>query len=118
MAKHRKFHPTPDMMAACYDMLLCTPPFNRWNLPRSEQVEFYIELNPARYGAYEVDRTRIWISSLCKDTPTFVQVMAHEMVHLRQCIKGKRSATEWHGRDFKTMALQVCHFHGWLPAHF
>lgn len=111
---------TPDMLAACYDFLCTTPPFNKWNLPDSEDVVFRVGRDPKLLGWYKLDDGRhvIGISeTTIGHTFSLVMVMAHEMLHLHQ--KDTRIETRaQHNAAFRKLARVVCRFHGFDPKLF
>lgn len=114
------FH--PDELAAAYDFLRATPPFKRWKLPESDALGFAVTQHTDRYGHLEDHNDKrfyftIAISSVnTKKYADLLQIVSHEMIHLKLRLKGK---TGWgHGYEFKRLAKQVCRVHDFDFATF
>ena len=86
---------TPELLAAAYEMLRATAPFNRWHLPPSADVRFKISATLREYGRCNTDwftgefaKTRRFTISVSKksvQTPErLLRTMAHEMIHILQ----------------------------------
>lgn len=108
---------TPAMLEHAYDLLRVTPPFVRWKLPPSEDVQFHVTSTLTTRGRFFVSGSGIpviEVSDACSGTlDHLVQVMAHEMVHLYEDVKlGSRCDVE-HSAKFKRLAKLVCKHHGW-----
>ena len=76
---------TPEIIAAAYDYLRTTPPFSRWNLPESEDVEFKVSKRFSEFGRYQLVAGKHTISMSTKSigqTETLLKYLSHEMVHL------------------------------------
>ena len=112
---------TPAMLAACYDLLNTSQPFDGWNLPDADDVAFYVVRDPTRCGFYRrdaLDRHSISISSNGVGyMPTLIAIMAHEMVHLHLAITKMEGRAE-HGAVFRHFAARVCRAHGFDPQLF
>ena len=116
---------TPEMLAAAYDYLRTTPPFNRWNLPDAEDVKFIVNRKlKKKLAEYQWlgDRHSI---SMCDHgighTSTLMRTMGHEMIHLYLEKMGweSRGSDSVHNAAFRRFAAQACKFHGWdLKAFF
>lgn len=102
-------------MAAAYDYLLCTRPFRRWGLPHSDNIEFHILRTSQIFGDFNPPNIFRVSAALVARTDTLMQLMAHELVHLRQHIRGLPVN---HGKAFKRIATVVCREHGWDLALF
>jgi hypothetical protein len=110
---------TPDILRACYNFLNETLPFNRWNLPDGDDVEFRVVRDPGLFGWYLLESGKHIIavsSATVGHTDTLIRTMAHEMVHAHEhsvgpCKKG-------HSRAFWAYAKQVCNAHGFDPKAF
>lgn len=112
---------TRETLAAAYDYLCTTPPFNKWNLPESADIEFKIIRSIHFRGWYSTNangRHVIAISSRCIGrTTSLLETMAHEMVHLHQ--GDVRMETKGiHNRAFWILAERVCRYHGFDPRLF
>lgn len=108
-------HVTPETMEAAYRLLLTTLPFRRWNLPHPDRICFRVLVTRERFGhwiAYTGSPYvgEIAVSTKVKTAALLVEVIAHEMVHMRQDDLGLR---DHHGAGFKRLAALVCRRHGW-----
>ena len=114
---------TPARLRAVYVMLVQFPPFNRWSLPPAGEVVFYNITDPKDHGAYnfEKGKHRIGVNGeTCADLIHVERVMAHELVHLRQELLGRRPSTkdDQHNREFYRMARLVCRNLGYQSEGF
>lgn len=105
---------TPDTLRAAYEYLATTPPFNRWNMPDSEDVEFRVASSRRICGWYRRvgGKHRITISSgTIGRTASLIETVAHEMIHLHQgdtCMENQAQ----HNAAFMKLAAKVCGVHG------
>jgi hypothetical protein len=112
---------TPDTLRACYNFLNETRPFDRWNLPDGDDVEFRVVRDPTLFGWYmrepSTGRHIIGVSTATvKHTDTLIRTMAHELVHLHEHNSGP--CGKGHSRAFRGYAAQVCKAHGFDPGAF
>ena len=108
---------TPEVLAAAYDYLAACEPFNRWNLPDSDDITFRVVKSRKMFAQYVWDGTHtIEVSSgTVGHTMTLLESMGHEMVHvhLRQTgMESKSSNPNVHNLPFRKLAAQVCRVHG------
>lgn len=113
-------HITPDTMEASYELLRSTLPFRRWRLPHPDKLCFRVLVTRERFGhfiAYTGSEYvgEIAVSTKVKTLHMLNEVIAHEMVHLRQEMLQYRDN---HGKSFQRMAKLVCDRHGWNLATF
>ena len=115
---------TPETLAAAYDFLKATPPFNKWGLPESDEVKFKVGRRPSEHARYQWDGERHNITVSEKGvghTVTLFRVMAHEMTHMHLEELGMESrahSEEVHNGAFRVLAAQVCKVHGFDPKAF
>jgi hypothetical protein len=114
-----------EMLAACYDFLCTTPPFNKWNMPESDDVIFMVVKCPRHRGWCDTPaprhklKSRIAISGgTLSHTNSLVMTMAHEMIHLHQHRVGTDKRGVQHNAAFEIDAELVCKLHGWDPKLF
>lgn len=119
------FHLTPFNLEAAYAFLQTTPPFNRWKLPSPDEVEFVVNASRTEFGAcVKYKRLKEWsieVSSYMVSLPhTLLEVMAHEMIHLYQGVRGvgSRNTKSQHDAEFHRFAKRVCAYHGFDPKRF
>ena len=110
---------SPDMLRAAYDFLNETSPFNKWNLPDGEEIEFRVVRSRDKYAYHDLDggKQTIAFSSLTVGhTATLIRVMAHEMVHVHE--RRQSPSATGHSRAFVRWSAQVCKCHGFDPKEF
>ena len=109
---------TKDLLRGAYDFLRMTPPFKKWKLPPGEIVKFVVTRSPTVQGDHILVKGVHTIRVSCKKvgaTSTLMELMAHEMVHVKCDRDGVKSE---HGADFKRAARLVCKYHGFDEASF
>lgn len=103
----------PEMLAHAYEYLCCTPPFNKWNLPASEDVRFSIIRKKDRYAHYQLVAGvhNIAVSSRWVGRhELLLATLAHELIHLHMeqaCVEERNV----HGPVFQKYADRVCKLH-------
>jgi hypothetical protein len=106
---------TPQTVQAIYEMLIQVPPFNRWDLPPSKDVNFEVNNDPSCYGEYEPDPHTIRISSArLSFIDHIIRTTAHELIHMRLYIKNSKSWDK-HDKVFKTLSHRVATQLGYDP---
>ncbi len=121
-------HLTPSVLCGAYDFLRTTQPFRRWMLPPMEGlptldgVTFRVMKTRHRQGLYKWDhRKNTHVISVSQGqvshTRTLIVVMAHEMVHLYQNMRGTDTRAQ-HNAEFYRLARIVCRCHGFDSAEF
>ncbi len=109
---------TKELLRGAYDFLRQTPPFKKWRLPPGEIIEFHVTRNPHVQGDHVLRKGQHTIRVSSKKvgaTQTLIELMAHEMVHVKCDREGVVAA---HGADFKRAARLVCKYHGFDEANF
>ena len=103
---------TPRVLESLYTFLRQTPPFHRWKLPEADEVEFRVSYTDVFGHCQRLASGRfcIWLSAKrIEHTYVALEVMAHEMVHVRV---GISDGSAHHGKRFRYHAAQVCAHHG------
>lgn len=105
-------YPTPEIMAAAYDLLRTTLPFRGWHLPPSDDVKFCVTRHKDRAADYTFDGDHcIRVSQLKNQTlQTLLISIAHEMCHMKEWMSGARWDVH-HGAAFNRLADRVCRVH-------
>lgn len=106
---------TIDLLRATYDLLNLTTPFDKWNLPDGEDIEFRVIKDKTCFGYYNVENSKhvIAISNAKNGHLNTIQMsMAHEMVHMIQH-RNCTLTSNHHDRAFRRLAKEVCDIHGW-----
>lgn len=86
--------------------------------PKPLEIVFHVIKDPGLYGLYDcVDENHIICvsSSNVGHNQTLMRTMAHEMCHLKQCIRGQETD---HDKQFKALAAAVCDANGFDPVEF
>lgn len=116
---------TPEMLERCYDFLAHTQPFDEWNLPDAQDVDFRVVKTPELRGWYRNEGTIkrpkhvIAVSSnVIGHSNSLLLVMTHEMIHLHQADVKMETAGVEHNAAFKKLLVQVCRRHGFDPKLF
>ena len=106
---------TPQTVQAVYEMLICLPPFNRWNLPPSKQVGFEVHKDPTCLGEYEPEPHVIRISEAKNGhLDTVVKTVAHEIIHMRLYLKRSKSWDK-HDNQFNELSHKIAITLGFDP---
>lgn len=111
---------TKDALRAAYNYFCETPPFNKWNLPDGDDVEFRVVRDRSLFGWHSFDGEKHIIavsSSTVGHSMTLLRTMAHEMVHVHERRTGSCNSVG-HSAAFKRWSEQVCTAHGFDPKGF
>lgn len=108
---------TPEVIPAAYEFLRATRPFKAWRLPHADEIEFHATLSKSDFGEYthlcRTEHRYILISSVhVRHTDTLIRVLAHEMIHLHQALRGTETAGSQHNAQFHRIAKRICDLHG------
>ena len=110
---------TTETIAAAYEYLRTTPPFNKWNLPECDDITFKVANDPHHIGWHRVDgrgskrKHLIAISSKCVGhTQSLMATVSHEAIHLYMASTGMDRGVGEHGAAFQKIAAKVCGIHG------
>lgn len=110
---------TPSRLEAMYDCLRAFPPFSKWGLPEGKDIQqFRVTNHSGQEGHYTryIGTNKHIISVSAKRIGHFsslAQVMAHEMIHLKQGISKTETPNATHNAEFWRMAKSVCKRFGW-----
>jgi hypothetical protein len=112
---------TRDVLAAAYDYLRATPPFNAWNLPEPDDIKFKVVRSPTLRGYYLRDEAGKQVIAMSArnigHSINVIATMAHEMIHLHQGETNMENGAE-HNAAFNKLAARVCKLHGFDPKLF
>lgn len=105
---------TPPLLAAAYDLLRHTPPFEKWNLPEPDDVLFGV-LRSTQFQAdcrqMPAGTFRIRVSEPYHGRLSVVlATVGHEMIHLHLDQCGAKDSSE-HGAAFRACAAEVVAHH-------
>lgn len=110
---------TAAIVRAAYDFLVETPPFDRWNLPDSDDLVFRAARDSGSHGWLTTKRNKkpelVVSRAIVGHTTTLLATVAHEMIHLHQYRTGM---PQTHGEAFERLKAQVCKRHGFDPKSF
>ena len=110
---------TPDRLESMYDCLRSFPPFCKWGLPLGKDIKsFRVTKHKDQEGHYTryvgTDKHIISISAnRIGHFNSLAQVMAHEMIHLKQGICKTETPNAIHNAEFVRLSLSVCKRFGW-----
>lgn len=115
---------TPETLRAAYDYLVTTPPFCRWRLPPSDEIQFRVAKDRGLagwhvcWGRGRKRKQRIAISSHCVGyTQSIMGAVAHEVLHMYLDLSGQGKGGE-HNAAFHLYAKRICKYHGFDPKGF
>lgn len=97
-----------------YDLVRSIPPFSKWNLPDSEDIEFHVSGFRNKNGDYSADPHIIRIS--CHSTDHIgkaLEIMAHEVLHLAQHLRKLDTPNTQHNSDFRETWAKIAKVYGW-----
>lgn len=111
---------TNERLQLTYDFIAACPPFDEWNLPPSEEIEFGRTLKKDCRGWHNVTtqsgaiiKRRIRVNpNKVKTLDQLHQVMAHEMIHVHENETGMMTRAQ-HSETFMLLATKVCELYGW-----
>ena len=106
----------PDQLAACYEFLRSLEPFNRFDMPHADEIEFTVIADARVHGVYWLKAKNTHEIALSRatngHTSTVLLFMAHEMIHLYQAINHTRNKN-MHNAEFMRIAEEVCTIQGY-----
>ena len=117
---------TKKTIERAYELLRELPPFNKWSLPPKSKVEFGFAKEKNVYGIYfPKEGSRKHRINVCRgiSIPKLTETLAHEMIHLKQCVAGRKiqfidSQADWHDKEFRKLARKVCKQQGYKLKEF
>ena len=101
---------TPAILRNLYSAIYCMKPFDRWNMPLPEEVNFVVNKDQEVMGTYLYDTGEeyehiITISSArCGHLDTVIRVLCHECIHMS---RHKTSRWTHHDKSFRKRAAQI-----------
>lgn len=112
-------HYAPELVGHCWDALILTPPFIKWNLPQAEDILFTPYKKPFEYGYYRrlkghSTEFEIGIGPKIGHLITLFGMLGHEAVHMHLDLRGWNNGGD-HGPTFRKCWREVCRYHGWDP---
>ncbi len=116
-----KFTLTPDLLRSTYNMLCEVAPFDKWNLPDGEDINFKVTRDKKYMGwwLYKEGKRTIGISKInVTRLDTMIQVMMHEMVHVHEENVHVSRKDVMHSEAWKRWADEVCQIHHIAPDSF
>jgi len=104
---------TVEMLAHAYDYLCCTPPFNKMNLPHSEDIKFIVSNHKDRFAHYQIMGGEHHIAVSGRHVSRHMALLcalSHEMIHLYMEVNCLDEGNP-HGKSFNRLADKVCKAH-------
>lgn len=104
----------PKHVAAMYDCIRVLPPFDKFKLPESDEIEFRTPARADVFGEFQEGKPHVITISSARHSHTFTVMLtlAHEMLHLYQALQ-KTDNKNQHNAEFKRLAKRVCSLNGW-----
>ena len=108
----------PQHIEAAYSLLRTLYPFDGYNLPEADEVEFRVVKDKRLLGWHHqrtnADRTNVISISYrgVGHLDSLMRVLGHELIHLAQAVNGT-STKSLHNAEFYRMAEEVCDSLGW-----
>src|SRR5258708_23719946 len=106
---------SPEILRATYDFLCELPPYNKFNLPAGEDVQFRLLTTRDRYADHYRRKGKNIIrvsTSNVTSIGVLVRAMAHEMVHV-YLDNNKIAGRHHHGVAFRAIGRIGCK-HLWI----
>jgi hypothetical protein len=105
-------HITPEIVCHAYELLRATPPFKRWKLPPSDDIEVQIVTAKEYVGEVTTGLEHIKLRISLQHVGSLnnlLYTLAHEMCHIKQYLDGAPKLD--HGPSFQKLADRVCKHH-------
>ena len=111
---------TPAIIRNLYSAIYCMKPFDRWDMPLPEEIEFTIDKDKEVMGTYlydtggDYEHTITISSAKCGHYYTVITTLAHEMIHMSFY---RQEGNKWaqHGKPFRTRCKLVANELGFDP---
>lgn len=109
---------TPAILKNLYSAIYCMKPFDRWNMPLPEEINFVVDKDPEVMGTYLYDdggdhEHTITISAArCGHLSTVIRVLCHEAIHM-----SRHRTSKWthHDKEFRSRAHRISSELGFDP---
>ena len=109
---------TPNTVKAAYEFLRHFPPFNRWSLPPSNKITFYVTDFIWEDPEYDAGKHTLRVSAVkLSKYHKLIEVMAHEMIHVREHVCGKWTKKH-NSAFFLKCRRQICKHFDFDPLTF
>lgn len=105
---------SPELLAACWDYIIKTPPACKWELPDSDEIIFKVIKNGRVYGQVKYDGPKYVIevsSARVGRHETLISTLYHEAIHIHSHQQGFINWRTHHDSAFNKLADQVCKIH-------
>ena len=109
---------TPAILKNLYSAMYRMKPFNRWNMPLPEQINFVPNADKDAMGTYiyedgeEFEHTITVSTEMCGHLSTVIRVLAHECIHMSRWANDRWAS---HDKEFKRRAKVVSEELGFDP---
>lgn len=109
---------TPAILKNLYSAIYCMKPFDRWNMPLPEEINFVVDKDYEVMGTYLYDdggdhEHTITISAArCGHLSTVIRVLCHEAIHM-----SRHRTSKWthHDKEFRSRAHRISSELGFDP---
>ena len=101
---------TPAILRNLYSAIYCMKPFDRWNMPLPEEVNFIVNTDKDVMGTYlydtgeDYEHTITVSSARCGHLDTVMRVLCHECIHM-----SRHKTHKWthHDKEFRSRAHRI-----------
>ena len=109
---------TPAIVRNLYSAIYCMKPFDRWNMPLPEEIQFIVDKDPAVMGSYlydtgeDYEHTITISAARCGHLDTVIRVLCHECIHM-----SRQKTNKWthHDKEFRSRAHRISSELGFDP---
>lgn len=109
---------TPAILRNLYSAIYCMKPFDRWNMPLPEEINFVVDKDPEVMGTYlyddggEHEHTITISAARCGHLSTVIRVLCHEAIHM-----SRHRTSKWthHDKEFRSRAHRISSELGFDP---
>lgn len=102
---------SPELLAHAYDYLCCCPPFDKLNMPPSDDIIFRVTKSNKHFAQYFIREGKHYIDVSQKYVGShsmLLATLAHEAIHLHL---EEIDACDQHGPNWRKLADEVCKIH-------
>ena len=101
---------TPAILKNLYSAIYCMKPFDRWDMPLPEEINFIVDKDKDVMGSYlydtgeDFEHTITISSARCGHLDTVIRVLCHECIHM-----SRHKTHKWthHDKEFRNRAFRI-----------
>jgi thiamine monophosphate kinase len=109
---------TPAIIRNLYSAIYCMKPFDRWDMPLPEEIDFIVDKDKEVMGTYlydtgeDYEHTITISSAKCGHLDTVIRVLCHECIHMS---RHKTNRWTYHDKEFRNRAFRISSELGFDP---